>query len=124
MEAASTDNKALMAFEGFEPVFLFGPDVVEAQSAAGRKIQSSFQICIFVKFTFIVMCSGSANFFPMGVNYTASWRARDDKVEFTLVANSSRQWLAIGFTDKQRMVGIVVQCHIYVALLWICSLEI
>ena len=53
----------------------------------------------------------------MDVNYTASWRARDDRVEFVLVASTSRQWLSIGFTDEQMMVGIVVQCYIYLVLL-------
>ena len=44
MDAVSTDNSALMASEAFEPVFLFGPDILEAQSAAGSSILSGFQI--------------------------------------------------------------------------------
>ena len=55
---------------------------------------------------FAVLCSGSASFFAMDVNYTASWRAREDRVDFVLVANTSQRWLAIGFTDKQMMVYI------------------
>ena len=81
-----------------------------------------FKSTYFVKLTFVVMCSGSASFFSMNVNYIASWRARDDEVEFILVANSSRQWLSIGFTDKQRMVGIAVQCYVYVINVFIRDL--
>ena len=35
VEATSIDNNALMASEVLSPVFLFGPDIVEGQSAAG-----------------------------------------------------------------------------------------
>ena len=35
VEATSIDNNALMASEVLSPVFVFGPDIVEGQSAAG-----------------------------------------------------------------------------------------
>lgn len=38
VDAVSTDDSALMASEAFEPVFLFGPDIFETQSAAGSSI--------------------------------------------------------------------------------------
>ena len=41
----------------------------------------------------------------MDVNYTASWRVREDRVDFTLSANISQQWLSVGFTDKRMMVS-------------------
>ena len=100
-----------MAFEVFGPAFLFGPDIVEGQSAAGMHVTRYSNLC--VKFVFAVLCSGSASYFSRDVSYTASWRAREDRVEFVLAANTSQQWLAIGFTDKQMMVGIVIQCYIH-----------
>jgi len=45
----------------------------------------------------------------MDVHYTASWRARGDKIEFIITGNVSDEWLGIGFTDKQRMVSLVLQ---------------
>lgn len=56
----------------------------------------------------------------MDVYYTASWRARGDKIEFIITGNVSDEWLGIGFTDKQRMVSLVfnilqmiINCHEY-----------
>ena len=36
VEAVSIDNSFPTAFEVFGPVFLFGPDIIEGQSAAGE----------------------------------------------------------------------------------------
>ena len=44
MDAVSTDDSAVMASEAFESVFLFGSDILEAQSAAGSSILSGYHI--------------------------------------------------------------------------------
>jgi len=54
---------------------------------------------------YLGLCSGYAEYFSMGVNYTASWRARGNNIEFIVTGNVSDVWLGIGFTDKQMMVG-------------------
>ena len=54
------------------------------------------------------MCSGSVSFFSMGINYTASWRALQNRIDFVLAANASQQWLSIGFTDEQFMVCVII----------------
>ena len=38
MEAVAIDNRFQIAFEVFGPVFLFGPDIIEGQSAASEYI--------------------------------------------------------------------------------------
>ena len=60
-----------------------------------------------IKFLFVVMCSGSISLFSMDINYTASWRAHQNRIDFVLVANASQQWLSIGFTDEQFMVCVI-----------------
>ena len=72
---------------------------------------------------FAALCSGSVSFFSMDVFYTASWRAREDRVDFVLAANTSKQWLAIGFTDKQMMVYLLC-IDIVTFFLLLCLLEI
>ena len=71
---------------------------------------------------FAALCSGSANFSSMDIFYTASWRAQEDRVDFVLVANVSKQWLAIGFTDKQMMVCICRYSDIHSSIMFIRSL--
>ena len=50
VEATSIDNNALMASEVLSPAFLFGPDVVEGQSAASTYVIRYSSLC--VKLTF------------------------------------------------------------------------
>ena len=86
-------------------MFLFGSNITESQSAAGTNVMR-FHNRVCVKFICTVTCSGGVNNL-LGVNYTASWRAREDRIDFVLTANTSQKWLAIGFTDKQMTVGIL-----------------
>ena len=112
-----TDNRA---FNVFGPVFLFGSGVAEGQSAAGMYIVIRFtNLCMKLNFT--VMCSGNASYFSMDIIYTASWSAQEDRVDFVLAANSSQQWLSIGFTDKQMMVSVFT--YILVAVSYGCSIK-
>jgi len=125
VEATSIDNNSQKAFEVFGPVFLFGSNIVEGQSAAGVYMCMHLHVCTnpCVTFTFFtVMCSGSVHFFSMDFNYMASWRARENRIEAMLVANISQQWLSIGFTDKNMMVSLVFLILIQAVMLY--SLEI
>ena len=90
-------------------MFLFGSNVTEGQSAAGTSI-IRFHNHVCIRLICTVMCSGSFSNL-LDVNYTASWRARGDRIDFVLTANTSQKWLGIGFTDKQMTVGIVIQLH-------------